>query len=136
MPSSYTGTPLNSVFWANTLTAATSGAVKTNQTPAVPSLNAPTGGRLWSWIGSTAGAACYLLFFDIANGATGSLVSGTTQPLFPGIALAVGSTTPQQIQGYFERGFPFKTGLCWATSTTPGLFTTSAVTISLAVEYQ
>jgi hypothetical protein len=135
MPVSFTGVSLDAVFWAPQLTAAANAAVKTNQTPATPSAIAPVGGRLWSWIGSTTGAATYLQFFDIANGAPGSLVSGTTVPLFPGIALPIGSTTPQQIVGFFERGFPFKTGLCWATSTTPNVFTTSAVTISLSVEY-
>ncbi len=119
-------------LWNDTLTAnAGPVQVKVYANPSVPGSGAPAGGSLWSWKGSSAGAACYLQFFDSATTPT-----GTSVPLFASIALGIGSTTPVEIADGFARARKFKTALWWAISSTPNVYTAAAIPITLSVEYQ
>lgn len=132
--------------WATTLTPSAGPVlVKQYQNPQVPgipigtliaqggsSYPQPGGGSLWSYKGTSAAAACWLMFFDavaITAPITGAL------PLFEAIAIPIGSTTPVQFSDIFTRAKKFTTGLWWATSSTQGSYTASASTISLSVEY-
>ena len=120
-------------LWSDTFTASAGPVqVKLYASPLVPGSGAPAGGSLWSWKGSSAGAACYLQFFDSAA----SPVSGTAVPLFASIAIGIGSTTPVEIADAFVRARKFKTALWWAISSTPNVYTTAAIPITLSVEYQ
>ena len=118
-------------FWSDTTTPSAGPVqVKTLLNPAVPGSGAPAGGSLWSYKGASAGAACYLQFFDSVTVST-----GTSVPLFASIALGIGSTTPIALGDVFTRARKFKTALWWAISSTPQVYTAAAIPVSLSVEY-